>query len=312
MSRALVRPLLILLLLGATAAAFAVTEALKLEPPAISGTKTVKLFSPRCDCATANASIAFRLRRADRMTVRIVDRDGRVVRTLEDDVSVPAGAQLLVWDGYDAQDRIAPNGVYHVRVRLARSERQIQFPNAIRLDTTAPAIRLVGMSLAVLSPDGDGRGDKLEARYRLDERAHVTLYVDGRKAVGPSRLASVEGKLDWYGKVDRRALAPGLYRVTLVARDLAGNVSTPTAPKVVRLRFVSLPIRVLHVRAGGTFGVRVDTDARTVAWRLARRRGSGAPRPLVLRAPERAGRYTLVVRVGGHAARATVLVTPRG
>jgi hypothetical protein len=77
------------------------------------------------------------------------------------------------------------------------------------------------------------------------------------------------------------------------------------------VRFVSLPQRTIRVRPGARFDVRVDADAPAVAWRLGARRGTGDPRRLVLRAPERAGPYVLRVRVGPHAARATVRVGRR-
>lgn len=308
MSRGLAVSLVVLVLLAATAVAFAVTEGLKLEPPAISGTRTPKLFSPTCKCKDARASIVFRLRRADRMTVSIVDRDGRVVDTLTHKADVPAGVQRLSWNGRDANGKVAADGSYHVRVRLARRERRIQFPNTIRLDTTPPRIRSIRVTPRVISPDGDGHSDKASAYYRLGERGHVTLYVDGRKAVGPSRFAETSGKLDWYGKLRGRRLPPGTYKLTLVARDLAGNVSEPTTPIVVRLRYVTIAARVIRVRSGVRFAVRVNADAPRVAWRLGSRRGSAPAHPLVLRAPKRVGRYKLLVGVGAHAARATVVV----
>ncbi len=73
---------LVLALLAATAAAFALTESLKLEKSPITGTKVSKTFSPICKCPTRAARIAFRLRTANRLTTVIVDSGGKVVRTL--------------------------------------------------------------------------------------------------------------------------------------------------------------------------------------------------------------------------------------
>ena len=69
-------------LLVATSAAFVVTEKLKLTRNPIVGPTVDKLFSPVCDCATDSAVIRFRLRRADRVSVEIVDGSGDVVREL--------------------------------------------------------------------------------------------------------------------------------------------------------------------------------------------------------------------------------------
>jgi hypothetical protein len=104
----------------------------------------------------------------------------------------------------------------------------------------------------VFSPDGDGRADKVKASYRVSEAASVLVLVDGRKAV-EGRVAR-SGKLEWYGKRDRRPLPPGLYAVTLVARDPAGNRSQPTPTAVVRVRYIALARSRLRVPAGVRFG----------------------------------------------------------
>jgi hypothetical protein len=56
------RTVLVLLILGATAAAFVVTEDLKLEPDPLARPRIDRTFSPVCDCDQATAQIAFRLR----------------------------------------------------------------------------------------------------------------------------------------------------------------------------------------------------------------------------------------------------------
>ena len=57
-------------LLVATAAAFAITERLKLAKSPIYGTQISKTgFSPTCGCARGQANISIKLRRADNVTV---------------------------------------------------------------------------------------------------------------------------------------------------------------------------------------------------------------------------------------------------
>jgi hypothetical protein len=63
---------LVLALLGATAAAFAVSERLKLEPSPITKTRVAKVFSPVCNCSQRVARVQFRLRRTDRLTVQVL------------------------------------------------------------------------------------------------------------------------------------------------------------------------------------------------------------------------------------------------
>ena len=72
MSR-LPQTLLVLLLLGATAAAFAYTERLKLERSPITGTKVDRVFSPVCECARDIAVISFVLRKRGTVTLQMLD-----------------------------------------------------------------------------------------------------------------------------------------------------------------------------------------------------------------------------------------------
>lgn len=282
-----------------TATAFAVTERLKLVPSPIVAPRITKAFSPRCGCDTRSAAIRFGLRDGDRLTVTVI-RDDETVATLVEDLERPAGPVSFEWDG-----RGAPQGTYHVRVHFDRGRRTIVIPNAIRLDLTPPVLSVRSVSPDVFSPDGDGRVDKVLAVYSVSEQSRVSLLVDGR--VGPVTPPRKAGKLEWYARRRR----PGVYALSLVARDLAGNASRPSVPAVVRLRFISIVQPRVIVPAGVRFGVRVSTDARRYAWRLGARRGSARTKSLVLRAPQRVGRYTLVVTERGRSDAIPVFVRPR-
>jgi hypothetical protein len=79
----------------------------------------------------------------------------------------------------------------------------------------------------------------------------------------------------------------------------------------VTIRYVELARSVIRVRARARFGVRVLSDARSVRWRFAGASGTAEPGLLVLRAPRRAGRYTLFVTANRRGDRAEVVVRPR-
>jgi hypothetical protein len=297
---------LVLGLLGATATAFAVAERLKLEPTPILKTRVTRIFSPTCDCRTNTAYINFRLRKADDLTVLIADSSGDAVRHLARHEAVAAGPASFVWDGRDDDGAVVPDGFYAPRVHLEHSNRTFDLPNRIRLDATAPRIVVDSLHPRTISPDRDGRADDVRIRYHVDEPAVVRLFVDGvqRVLVRGKRTA---GAFDWNGRIGGVA-RPGRYRLTLVARDLAGNLSTASGPFILRVRYVMLAPSRLHVIASNRFGVRVDTDARSVVWKLGARHGRLSPRGFVLRAPARPGRYTLMVSVGDHVARIPVFV----
>ena len=68
-------------LLVATAAAFAVTERLKLtKSPLMPGTRVSKVLSPTCSCARSRANIRIKLRRPDLLTVTVLDGRKQPVR----------------------------------------------------------------------------------------------------------------------------------------------------------------------------------------------------------------------------------------
>lgn len=298
-------------LLSATAAAFAVTERLKLVRSPIFATRIEhKLFSPVCDCPSATATVHFRLREADRLTIVIENADRRVVRTLVDEEPRAAGDVSVAWNGRDDAGAVVPEGQYRPRVHLDEARRTILLPNPITVDTTAPKVLRFAVRPAGFSPDRDGRNDKVSALYEFDEAAHALLFVRGHREVR-SRFQPLQGKLDWFGVVDGRTMRAGPVQLALAAEDRAGNVSARTPAKVVRIRYVTLGRRSIRVPAGLRFGIRVRSDARRVSWRFAGGRGRAEPGLLLLRAPQAPGGYTLFVDANGHGARARVVVVPR-
>ena len=225
--------LVALALLAGSAAAFGVTERLKLEPTPITGTRVDEILSPVCRCPKRSATISFRVR--GRRTVRVELLAGdEIVRTLAAGRRAAAGRVELEWDGRDDSGRIVPDGVYRARVALEDEARGILLPNRIRVDTVRPRITLLRLRPRLLSPNGDGRREYAEAFYRVSERADALLFVDGRKWLD-SRFRPLEGKLVWFGRVRRRPLPAGVYRIQLGARDPAGNLAVRTPPVAVRI-----------------------------------------------------------------------------
>ena len=299
--------LIVVALLGATAAAFAVTERLKLERSPITGTRVDKVFSPVCECTRDVAVISFRLRKPGRVTVDILDSGGHSVRTLVRDRAEEVGRVSYTWDGRDNVDRVVAEGRYRPRVKLEEHGRTIVLSNPIRVDTTPPRIRLVRLFPRVFSPDGDGRRDRVTAWYELDEPARAMMLVDGKRRV-LSRFRSLEGKLVWFGLVRGRPVRPGTYELRLRAVDRAGNRSASTREAPVHVRYVALARERIEAVAGKRFSVRVSTDAVSYRWLFAGETGISRSEVLVLRAPETPGTYTLYVSVRGRADKAEVVV----
>jgi FlgD Ig-like domain len=307
-------PLLVALaLLVGSAVAFGVAERLKVEKSPVTGTVVDKVFSPVCRCPQRRALISFRLRRADRLQLSLLDDEGREIRTLVDGERAARGPHEFLWNGRDDDGQLVPEGRYRPKVELGRADRTIVLPNPIDVDVTAPNVRVVSVKPRALSPDSDGYGDIVRVRYRASERVHGLLVVNGRLRV-VSRSQRPGGMLQWVGGARGGGkLRPGTYRLAVQARDLAGNLSRRVPAGVVPLRYIRVEERLLSAAPGERVRVRVEADAPRVRWLL--RRGSSvvlrgvARRTIRFRALLEPGRYVLVATAAGHAARAILVIS---
>lgn len=298
---------LVAALLAATSAAFVVTEKLKLTRNPIVGPRVDKLFSPVCDCDTDSASISFRLRNADRVSLEIVDSDGNVVRELARDRAQGRVPRSYVWDGRDDDGRLVEEGRYRPRVHLDEARRTIVMPNPIRVDVTAPRVVSFTARPLVISPDGDGRSDRAKIRYRVSEPAHVELYADGMRALRKFGTRTT-GTMDWFGNAGGEPLPQDSYLLRLVARDVAGNLGARSGTRTVAIRFLALARERVVAEPGARFAILAISQARRLRWTLAGRSGTAPPGTLRLRAPDQPGRYVLRVEANGHVERAVVVV----
>jgi hypothetical protein len=226
--------ILVIVLLAITAAAFVRTEQQKLERSPVIVEDVDPVFSPVCGCATSSAEIVLRLRRKSRVSLEIVDREDQVVRRLIEDRSV-RGRFVASWDGRTDEGGLAPDGIYRPRLRLASADRAFLLTNRIRVDTRGPRATIVEVAPRIVTPNGDGRNDRVSIKYRLSERGQPLLLVDGAVRVRGQKRR--EGKLEWYGNRARgkRARA-GRHRLQIAGVDEAGNLGDPSPAIVVRLR----------------------------------------------------------------------------
>ena len=166
-------------LLVATAAAFAITEHLKLEksPISVTGIYSLRpgapaLFSPVCgqDCPTRTAKIGLKLRHTGRVTVAIVDSDGHKVATIAPNVLMHARVpRTFAWNGRTDAGVVAQDGVYKPWVQLPR--RTYKFINKITVDTTPPKVsaRRVKPTQVFFA----GRGRSVAIGYTFSEKICV-------------------------------------------------------------------------------------------------------------------------------------------
>lgn len=303
-------------LLGATAAAFAVTEALKLERSPIARPRFTKLFAPTCSCENQTAHLRFRLRRSDRLDIVVVDADARPVRTLVTNLRQGRGVVSLNWDGRDDAGTVVPDGQYRLRVHLARAHRTILMPSPIFVDTVRPHVRVLGAAPPVFSPDGDGRSDGVALTYMTSEGGRPFFLANSVVAGEGAFTHRGRAVAEWDGTVRGQSLPPGRYELRIRFRDRAGNFSAQSNPVEVRVAYIEVSPAVVLARSGGNLRFRVTSDARTFSWRLMRngRKVAGASEvsPGVVVAPLPRGlspaRYVLRVTANGHSDSAAVRI----
>ena len=303
-------------LLVATAAAFAITEHLKLiKSPifgaevSIGGRTNAKVFSPVCHCETSTATVQIELRRSDHVTVTIHDAEGRKVATISDRAAEPARTPIpFTWHGRMSDGSVASDGVYHPWIYLARPRHTYGLLNRISVDTKAPKVLSAtrGTSKTVFFA---GPGRTVAIRYLFSEPAHAVVYL-GRRQVILGRRSRERDKVKWAGTREGRRLRAGTYVLSIGAQDIAGN-ETPAAERkqvTVVLRYIQLTPERIAARAGRPFTVHVETAAPRYTWRLGKRHGSRRGRTLRLRAPTTPGTYHLVVAEHTHSTTAAVRV----
>lgn len=311
---------LVLALLGGTTAAFALTQALKLERSPILAPRFDRTFAPTCECATAEATLELGLRKADSVDAAIVDRKGEVVRVLGENIERPGGTVLFTWDGRDDAGDVVSDGPYRLRIHLDRERRTIVIPNPVQVDTRAPSVRLLAVRPASFSPDGDGRGDRVLITYSASERGRALVLVNGvaRRLARPHGAGRQQAV--WPREIAGKPLRPGRYFVGLRLRDLAGNLSDVTRSVAVRVRYVELRRHRLRLSVGAALRFRVDADASVVRWTLRGPGGrvvaTGTAASGAVSAPLspalRPGRYRLRVAVAGWSDRAIVILRGAG
>jgi hypothetical protein len=305
---------LVIALLAATAAAFALTERAKLERSPIYGTQQAQVFSPNSKVQLKKlAHIRFHVRKSESIDVWVQDSDGERVDPLLTHRAVRPGELVqVVWDAFTPAGVGVPDGTYRAVVKLERSHRTIVMPSDITVDTTPPRITAhPSTKYPIISPDGDGHGDVFRIPYELTEPAHAILLLRGKQVVFTNGQKE-KGTLVWNGKVpvpgSTRSLPPGRYVLGLAAQDRAGNLSTGVTFAIGQVRYVALARTRVVVRPGGRFALRVSTDAPQVGWRLHGRSGTLPRGTLHLRAPKAAGVYRLYISVGSHSAVCSLVV----
>ena len=324
------------LLVCATFAAFFVTQRLKRSPLVVRQRTVTAVFSPNGDGRRDRASIRIEIKRADDVTVSILNADEQVVRRLAVDRREPGRRPIqFVWDGRDGARRVVPDGIYRVRVALRRQGRTATLRAPVEVDTTPPRptvsvivprgagpalLPAPGVSAVTVRTEGPLYSRPRFQVYRTDRgQPRLLLQFYGDRVTGTGR---------WNGRLAGRPAPPGTYLVAVRTIDRVSNlgVSAPLGPRPrgdrggrpgVTVRPLAVQAPSAPVRAGAPAHVSVDVRVAggRYTWRLLRpgtrkplARGRGSKPGLRLTTPKVAGVDVLEVRAGSHRARAPLLV----
>lgn len=129
----------------ATFTAFFVAQKLKRTEPLVYAVHMKKYISPNGDVVRERGYLRFRTKHADRVTVEVLDRARRVVRTLVDGRELSSGAHRFYWNGRERArnhraGRPVDDGAYRVRITLARAGRSFVPDKFFVVDTRPPAL----------------------------------------------------------------------------------------------------------------------------------------------------------------------------
>jgi hypothetical protein len=294
-------------LVAATVAAFFITQHLKVTTPLIAGAPrpSPNVINPlsgnRCggvDHRLMRISF-YLLRRSDMVDVYVVDQDGNIVSTLATNRHMRRGVRKpdgeFVWNGFEDNGRVAPDGTYYVRVALINQGRTVTIasqtgPEPIKVKTVPPDPRVTAVtpklipqkaqrSVTVHYSGNESRGGTVQI-YRTD--------LPGKPRLQKSFLTPWKGQTArWDGLIRQRPAPAGVYLVGLDVTDAACNTgrfpavlppapgSTPGAGVTVRYLAAQPPL--VPVAAGRKAAVYVDSRQRSYRWALGT---PGARKPL--------------------------------
>jgi hypothetical protein len=273
---------------------------------------TPRAVTPNGDGDADAAAIRFTLAVRAPATITVVDSSGTIVATPLETALLPAGLHTVSWAGTGADGLTpVPDGSYRVTLSTVDAAGKPLTQQATVTVMRAAAAFVLGR--AVVSPNGDGRMDRLPLTWRMDEAATVTVDVlrqgvpvahvlaatpmdvgpqtatwDGT-ALGPLRSGAVTVVLTAQTPAGKEVISrpltvdlspPVLTRAHLQGRFLRVRLSEPSYVTVlVRGR----PVISFVPRGQGINGFRLPATVRRVRVLARDLAGNRAP-PLVVRA----------------------------
>ncbi len=177
-------------------------------------------LSPNGDGVDDAATLSYRTTRSAKVTVSVCDAAGKVVRSVSLG-TLASGSHTWSWDGRDASGATLADGEYGVSVKAVNAIGSVAVAVRAHVDTAPPAAAWSSAAVTMKF------GHTVRLGYRVSDAlspsASVTIVVTSAagKVVKSVTLPAVAvgATTAWAFKPGAR----GVYRVTVVATDLAGN-----------------------------------------------------------------------------------------
>ncbi|WP_445487766.1 S8 family serine peptidase [Niallia sp. 03133] len=182
-------------------------------------------FSP---ARKKKGTASFRLTKKAKINAKIIDNNGKTVKTLLSKKQFAAGSYSLTWDGKDKGKKEVKDGTYQLVVSIADIYSRIK-PASLRMvvDTKAPSSKKEKLSSTNLQMNGK---NQITSTLELPEDAAVTAYIQTDKGSSRKKLTNKKpakaGKTTfrWNGKNDKNDFVEeGNYYYYYEIFDKAGN-----------------------------------------------------------------------------------------
>jgi hypothetical protein len=301
----------------ATVGAFFVAQRLKRSAPLVTRISMPVYISPNHDGRKDTATIGFRLPKAGRLRVSIVNAAGDEVRRLADR-HLSSGGHRFVWNGHDSSGAIPPDGSYYLRVILVGEGRGTITRRGILLVTKPTYPKLVSVTPNRIAP-GSHQLVSIKFTGPTNPKPLISVF---RTDSGPPRLverftASLGTNIAvWDGFVQGKPAPPGTYAFAVTVqnrarvsgsapRKLPPTANAAAAGTGVTVGGLAAAPPLEPVRAGTAAVVGLTGGSGRVRWSLS---GLGSGKPLVhgrgrppslrVRIPRSAGTGVYVLRAG--------------
>jgi subtilisin family serine protease len=173
---------------------------------------------------TTLSALRYTLIEKTNVTIKILDSNNTVVRTLVDNI-LQLGIKTVTWNGKDDNGLLVPDGVYTYKIDgVDLAGKTATFTGTIKTDKTMPVISSTNVSPSTLTTDTN-----VTIGYNLSENAKVTLRIyNSSNTLVKTLLANAPqtsgtNTVTWDGKISTTVYAPdNTYTVKATVVDPVG------------------------------------------------------------------------------------------